>query len=202
MKSPGFALHGWQELRRQIAVLFCLIGVVACSGGDPEVPGSPVDFKATEQPSILLITLDTTRADHLEPYGAEDVETPSLSRLADDGIVFEHAVATSPVTAPAHASLLTGLYPPRHGVRNNSTHYLSEDVSTLAELLSEAGYRTAAFVSTVILERRYGLDQGFEVYDDDIRSSAAGNERRMTVERPAGTTADRAPAEYRYRPAG
>jgi len=192
MKSLGFALHGWQELRRQIAVLFCLSAAVACSRGTPEGPGSTIDFRATGRPSILLITLDTTRADHLEPYGAGNVETPSLSRLADDGIVFEHAVATSPVTAPAHASLLTGLYPPRHGVRNNSTHYLSKDVSTLAELLSEAGYRTAAFVSTVILERRYGLDQGFEVYDDDIRSSAAGNERRMTVERPAGTTADRA----------
>jgi arylsulfatase A-like enzyme/Tfp pilus assembly protein PilF len=144
------------------------------------------------RPSILLITLDTTRADHLEPYGAENVETPALARLADNGVVFEHAVATTPVTAPSHASLLTGLYPPRHGVRNNSTHYLPEEVPTLAEWLSEAGYRTAAFVSTVILERRYGLDQGFEVYDDEIRSSAAGQERRMTVERPAGATADRA----------
>jgi arylsulfatase A-like enzyme len=139
-----------------------------------------------------LITLDTTRADHLEPYGAENVETPALARLADNGVVFEHAIATAPVTAPAHASLLTGLYPLRHGVRDNSTHYLPEDIPTLAEWLSEAGYRTAAFVSTVILERRYGLDQGFEVYDDDIRSSSASHERRMTVERPAAATADRA----------
>jgi choline-sulfatase len=106
--------------------------------------------------------------------------------------VFEHAVAASPVTAPAHASLLTGLYPPRHGIRNNSTHYLSEEIPTLAEWLSEAGYRTAAFVSTVILEARYGLDQGFDVYDDDIRSEVNSGERRMTVERPAGATTDRA----------
>jgi len=172
--------------------ILCLVGLVACSRGEPGAPGSTIDFMATEQPSILLITLDTTRADHLEPYGADNVETPALSRLADTGIVFEHAVATSPVTAPAHASLLTGLYPPRHGVRDNSTHYLPEEVPTLAELLSGAGYRTAAFVSTVILERRYGLDQGFQVYDDEIRSSAATDERRMTVERRAGTTADRA----------
>jgi arylsulfatase A-like enzyme/tetratricopeptide (TPR) repeat protein len=144
------------------------------------------------RPFVLLITLDTTRADHLEPYGAEDVETPALSRLADNGIVFERAFATAPVTAPAHASLLTGLYPQRHGVLNNSTHYLPEEIPTLAEKLSEAGYRTAAFVSTVILERRYGLNQGFAVYDDDIRSSAASDERRMTVERPAGITTDRA----------
>ncbi len=192
MNSLGFALHDWQQLRCQIAVAFCLVATFACSRGIPEDPGAAVDFTAAGRPSILLITLDTTRADHLEPYGASNVETPALSRLADNGIVFEHAVATSPVTAPAHASLLTGLYPPRHGVRNNSTHYLPEDVPTLAEWLSAAGYRTAAFVSTVILERRYGLDQGFEVYDDEIRSSAASDERRMTVERRAGTTADRA----------
>jgi len=170
----------------------CVVGLAACSGGEPEAPGSTIGFTNTDRPSILLITLDTTRADHLEPYGAEDVETPTLSSLAANGVVFEHAVATAPVTAPAHASMLTGLYPPRHGVRDNSTHYLPADVPTLAEWLSGAGYRTAAFVSTVILERRYGLDQGFEVYDDEIRSSAAGPERRMTVERPAGTTTDRA----------
>ncbi|MCG6948538.1 MAG: sulfatase-like hydrolase/transferase [Acidobacteria bacterium] len=173
------------------AVLY-LICWVACSPRDAERPELALDFDATNRPSVLLITLDTTRADHLEPYGVEDVETPALSRLAAEGVVFEHAMATSPVTAPAHASLLTGLYPPHHGVRNNSTHYLPEEIPTLAEWLSEAGYRTAAFVSTVILEARYGLDQGFGVYDDEIRSAVAGDERRMTVERPAGATTDRA----------
>jgi arylsulfatase A-like enzyme/Flp pilus assembly protein TadD len=143
-------------------------------------------------PSFLLITLDTTRADHLEPYGAENVETPALSELAENGIVFEHAFATAPVTAPTHASLLTGLYPPRHGVRNNLTHHLREEIPTLAEWLSTAGYRTAAFVSAAVLERRYGLDQGFDVYDDRIRSSTTNLERRMTNERPAGATTDRA----------
>ena len=170
----------------------CLIGVVTCPQGEPEGAGTTVDLKATERPSVLLITLDTTRADHLGPYWADNVETPALSRLADNGIVFEHAVATTPVTAPAHASLLTGLHPPHHGVRNNSTHYLPEDLPTLAERLSETGYRNAAFVSTVILKHRYGLEQGFKVYDNEIRSSATGDERRMTVERPAGATTDRA----------
>ncbi len=102
-----------------------------------------------------------------------NVETPALSGLADQGIVFEHAVATAPVTGPTHASLLTGLYPRRHGVRNNLTHYLAEDIPTLAEWLSAAGYRTAAFVSAVMLEGRYGFDQGFDVYDDDLRSASA-----------------------------
>jgi choline-sulfatase len=192
MNSQNAILHGRRQWRWLLVVALCIAVAGACSQGDPTAESDRGGLVPKGHPSILLITLDTTRADHLEPYGAGNVDTPSLSRLADNGVVFEHAVATSPVTAPAHASLLTGLYPPRHGVRNNSTHYLPEDVSTLAELLSEAGYRTAAFVSTVILERRYGLDQGFEVYDDDIRSSVAGDERRMTVERPAGTTADRA----------
>jgi arylsulfatase A-like enzyme/Tfp pilus assembly protein PilF len=177
--------------RTTLAALW-LIAAVACSPGEPEGPGTPLDIMATDRPSVLLLTLDTTRADHLEPYGAEDVETPALARLAAEGIVFEHAVATTPLTAPSHASMLTGLYPPRHGVRNNVTHYLSENVPTLAEWLSTAGHRTAAFVSAVVLERHYGLDQGFEVYDDQVRSSAAGNERRMTNERPAGATTDQA----------
>ena len=107
-----------------MAAALCLIGAVACSQGEPEGPGDAVGFMTTDRPSFLLITLDTTRADHLEPYGAENVETPALSELAENGIVFEHAFATAPVTAPTHASLLTGLYPPRHGVRNNLTHHL------------------------------------------------------------------------------
>ena len=129
-----------------IASALCLTGAIACSRGDQESPGATADLRQVDRPSVLLITLDTTRADRLEPYGTEDVETPALSRLAREGIVFEHAVATSPVTAPSHASLLTGLYPPRHGVRNNSTHYLPGHIPTLAEWLSEAGYRTAAFL--------------------------------------------------------
>jgi len=154
--------------------------------------GDTNDFVTPHRPSILLITLDTTRADHLEPYGAENVETPALSALAEQGIVFEHAVATAPVTGPAHASLLTGLHPRRHGVRQNLTHYLPEDVPTLAEWLSVAGYRSAAFVSAVVLEGRYGFDQGFEVYDDDLRSEVTRGITPTLTERPAAATADRA----------
>jgi arylsulfatase A-like enzyme/Flp pilus assembly protein TadD len=141
---------------------------------------------------MLLITLDTTRADHLQPYDARDAETPALQALADDGVVFEHAFATAPTTAPAHASLLTGLYPPRHGLRNNLTHHLADEIPTVVEWLSADGYRTAAFVSAIVLERRYGLDQGFEVYEDEIRSAAADRQTRMATERSAEATAGRA----------
>jgi len=174
------------------ATLLCLAGVVACSQGDPTGVGDTKDFVTPHRPSVFLITLDTTRADHIGPYGADNVETPALSELAEQGIVFEHAVATAPVTGPAHASLLTGLHPRRHGVRNNLTHHLPEDVPTLAEWLSVAGYRTAAFVSAVVLEGRYGFDQGFEVYDDDLRSEVTNRITPMLTERPAAATADRA----------
>jgi choline-sulfatase len=170
----------------------CLAVLAACSQGDPKAVSESGGFVPKGRPSILLITLDTTRADHLEPYGATNVETPALSGLADRGIVFENAVATAPVTGPTHASLLTGLYPRRHGVRNNLTHHLSEDVPTLAEWLSATGYQTAAFVSAVVLEGRYGFDQGFELYDDDLKANSTSRQLRRITERPADVTAERA----------
>jgi len=164
-----------------------LLGLFACSQGDPGAVDESGGFTPSGRPSILLITLDTTRADHLEPYGANDVETPALSGLADQGIVFEHAVATAPVTGPTHASLLTGLYPRRHGVRNNLTHHLPESIPTLAELLSAAGYRTAAFVSAVVLEGRYGFEPYFlwvHFYDPHLPYSPPSPWAERFRERP------------------
>ncbi|HSN57634.1 MAG TPA: alkaline phosphatase family protein, partial [Candidatus Sulfomarinibacteraceae bacterium] len=97
---------------RLAIALAMLAAAFACSRTDS---GPALPSPAAEPPSFLLITLDTTRPDRLEPYGAVDVETPALAALARDGVVFDHAVATTPITAPSHASLLTGLYPPRHG---------------------------------------------------------------------------------------
>jgi choline-sulfatase len=178
-------------MKFRLAIL-CLGALAACSQGDPTAVSEDAGFVPGGRPSILLITLDTTRADHLEPYGADDVETPALSALADRGIVFEHAVATAPVTGPTHASLLTGLYPRRHGVRNNLTHHLPESIPTLAEGLTAAGYRTAAFVSAVVLEGRYGFDQGFEIYDDDLKATSVRRQTPRITERSADVTADRA----------
>ncbi len=161
--------------------------LTACAAPEPEPEPKP------PAPSFLLVTLDTTRADHLEPYGADGVETPVLQSLAQGGVVFERAYAVTPVTLPSHASLFTGLDPPSHGVRNNGIHSLGSSTTTLAEVLLGEGYRTAAFVSAAVLERRYGLDQGFEVYDDDL---AAGRPKapRMVAERPAEVTVDAAHA--------
>jgi arylsulfatase A-like enzyme/lipopolysaccharide biosynthesis regulator YciM len=115
---------------------------------------------------VLLVTLDTTRADRLGCYGYAPAKTRHLDRLAAEGTRFETAIAPAPITLPSHSSLFTGLYPFEHGVRNNGNFYLAERFETLATRLKARGYHTGAFVSTFILDRRYGLDRGFDVYDD------------------------------------
>jgi len=122
--------------------------------------------RAPSQVSLLLITLDTTRADHLGTYGLSGAKTPHLDRLAAEGIRYEHAYSPAPITLPAHASLMTGLYPFEHGVRDNGTFRLSEGAVTLAEILQRRGYRTGAAVGAFVLDRRFGLAQGFDHYDD------------------------------------
>jgi len=122
--------------------------------------------------NVLLITLDTTRADHLGCYGYARARTRHLDNLAADGARFEHAYSPAPITLPAHASILTGLYPFAHGVRNNGNFYLADRFETLATILKKRGYRTAAFVSAFILDRRYGLARGFETYDDRMEGES------------------------------
>ncbi|MEM1201888.1 MAG: tetratricopeptide repeat protein [Acidobacteriota bacterium] len=165
---------------------WAVVGLRRPAGGQPGAGGLGKDLPRGDR-SILLITVDTTRADRLEPYGATDIETPVMARLASEGVVFERAYAVAPITLVAHTSILTGLYPPQHGVRNNGTHYVPAELDTLAEKLDRRGYRTAAFVSASVLEKRYGLTQGFEVYDDDL---STGRERhpRMVPDRPAEAT--------------
>jgi len=118
--------------------------------------------------NVVFITVDTLRADHVGTYGYESAHTPHIDALAESGVVFEQAISPVPVTLPAHASLFTGLFPPTHGVRDNTYFRLDDDASTLAELLKAEGYQTAAFVGAFVLDHSFGLDQGFDVYDDDM----------------------------------
>jgi choline-sulfatase len=122
--------------------------------------------------SIVLITIDTLRADRVNAQ-----TTPALAALEREAAVFDDAVTVAPLTLPAHASLLTGVYPPRHRVRDNELFTLPQDVPTLPTQLKQRGYATAAFVSAVVLDHRYGLNRGFDLYDDEIegpeRSGAA-----------------------------
>jgi choline-sulfatase len=120
------------------------------------------------KPNILIITMDTTRADHLSCYGYKKTATSNLDRLAREGVLFETAYSTQPVTLPSHSSIMTGCYPFHHGVRDNGIYQLSQDATTLAEILSAEGYLTTAFPGSYILNRIFGLSQGFEYYNDQF----------------------------------
>jgi arylsulfatase A-like enzyme len=135
--------------------------------------------------NVLLITLDTTRADHLSAYGYEKLATPTINSLLDHGVRFDHAVTSVPVTLPAHATILTGLDPYRHGVRNNGNYRLPMEQTTLAEVLREYGYETAAFVASFVLDARFGLDQGFDVYDFEVSDEGRRGPQSLTSERGA-----------------
>ena len=119
--------------------------------------------------SVLLITLDTTRADHLGCYGGP-AETPALDRLAREGALFEQASAVAPVTLPTHTSILTGLTPPTHGVRGNGVYALSAEPALLPDRLRREGYQTAAVLAATVLDRKHGLARGFDRYEDDRAS--------------------------------
>lgn len=138
--------------------------------------------------NILLLTLDTTRADHLGCYGYREARTPNLDRLAREGVRFASAYCPAPLTLPSHTTILTGLEPFRHGVRNNG-HYLPAEVKTVTETLKARGYRTAAFVSSFSVDSRFGLDRGFEVYDDTFQADLPF--KTMNAERRAADTFSR-----------
>src|SRR5262245_54783871 len=106
-----------------------------------------VASSAAARPNVLLVTLDTTRADRLGAYGAPDGATPAFDRLAATGTLFERAFTSAPLTLAAHATILTGREPPEHGLRVNGEGHLPDDIPTLATLLQEQGYRTGAFVA-------------------------------------------------------
>ena len=127
---------------------------------------------------VLIVTLDTTRADRLPVYGYTRVVTPALDRLSRQGTVFEQAVSVAPLTLPAHCSLFTGLFPIHHHVRDNADRPLEGDSITLAEGLRTKGFRTAAFVGAAVLAHGRGLARGFDVYSDGQRQSAEVNPRR------------------------
>jgi len=132
-------------------------------------PGSGAGALSGDAPlagyNLLLITLDTLRADHLGAYGYDGVETPNIDRLAAEGVRFERVTTTVPVTLPAHASIMTGLNPFEHGVRNNGSFVLGSDAVTLAEALRGHGYATAGFIGAVVLEAQFGMAQGFDHFN-------------------------------------
>lgn len=173
-----------KKISRSPAVLLLSLVLPLAGCGEGKGPAAPT-------PNLLLVTLDTVRADRLGCYGYGLAETPRLDHLAAEGLRFARASTPAPLTLPSHASLLSGLLPPRHGLRNNGAGAFPEGTVTLATLLSGAGYRTGAFVGAFVLDRRFGLSRGFEVYDDEIeRTPGAGVV--LEAERPGQQVVDRA----------
>jgi arylsulfatase A-like enzyme/Tfp pilus assembly protein PilF len=162
---PSFA-------RLRCAVLAAAVAMAlvsfSCSRQGPPAPAAP-------PLSLIVVTVDTLRADH-----GDERRMPALHRLRQQAIGFDQAVSVGPVTLPAHASLLTGLYPPRHGVRDNTIFTLAPEVPSFTAALKARGFATAAFVSAMVLDARYGLDRGFDVYGDV--------DEAVQVERDAATT--------------
>ena len=165
------------------ALAFVLCAPAACSRAAP--PRSAPGF------NVLLITIDTLRADALGAYGNQSAATPVIDRLAQSGVRFRSAHAHSVVTLPSHASILSGLYPFHHGVRENAGFRFPPATDTLATLLKARGYRTGAFVSAFPLDTRFGLSHGFDVYDDRYGKSQERTAFRMP-ERPGAETVRRA----------
>ncbi len=152
--------------KTSILLAVSLVLLSRCGGKGGKVTPNP-------QSNVLLITLDTTRADRLGCSGYAAARTPNLDGLAESGVRFENAYSPVPLTLPAHCTILSGLYPLAHKVRNNGNYSLPGQVATLAEMLGRRGYQTSAFVSSFVLDSRFGLDRGFSVYDDDFASGGA-----------------------------
>lgn len=152
-------------LLERIALGLAAFGAASCGASAPRAP------------NLLVVSIDTTRADRLGCYGRVDAGTPNLDALAERGVRFENAYTPVPVTLPAHTTLLTGTSPRHHGVRDNGRFVVDPALTTLAEVLGARGWRTGATVAAYPLFAEYGLDQGFEFYDDNVRGPNGKNER-------------------------
>jgi len=138
------------------------------------------------RPNLVLVSIDTLRADHLTAYGYERSTSPEISRLARQGILFERAFSQSPKTATSHMSLFTGLYPPAHRVANwgeRRVRRLSDDVPTLATLLVRAGYRTEAYTNGGNVSARLGFGQGFDSYQEDRGAESVFDSAQRALDR-------------------
>ena len=162
-----------------------LAGIVAIGGAWlARRAGAPrIESKICSGCNLLLVTIDTLRSDRLHAFGGPEGLTPNLDRLADEGFRFTRTYASAPLTLPSHASILTATSPPVHGLRANGLFRLGPSIPTLATVLKDDGYRTGAFVGAFVLDARFGLDRGFDVYDDrygerHADDPAEGAERR------------------------
>ncbi len=148
----------------------CIAAFVFLTGGKSRL------HKGAEGFNLLVITLDTTRADRLGAYGCAEAKTANLDRLAREGIKFENCYAPTPLTFPSHCTIFTGEYPLAHRCRNNASFFLDKNRVTLAEVMKENGFYTYAAIASFVLLSKFGLNQGFDLYDDSLRIDEIVNE--------------------------
>ena len=164
-------MQAWRKVRGAILAAVTVVGCLlfALKGFPPDLIPTRVDPLAPgvrpRDLNLLVITLDTTRADAIGTYGGRAI-TPTLDQLASSGVAFLQASTVAPLTLPAHCSLFTALFPPGHQVRGNGQIALASRFVTLAERLNASGFQTGAFVSSFVLDHAWGLNQGFDVYRD------------------------------------
>ena len=180
-------------MRRSIVAILTSAGLFALA--------QPIPAQAPSGPNILLITIDTLRADRLGSYGYARARTPTLDALAASGVRFADATAHAPLTYPSHVSILTGRYPGSYGVRLNGMDPLPASAVTLAERLKAAGYRTGAVLGSVVLDQAYGLAQGFDDYDDGIVAEPKATVAMAELQRTAGQVTAAAAAWISAQPA-
>ncbi|MCA9752388.1 MAG: sulfatase-like hydrolase/transferase [Gemmatimonadetes bacterium] len=169
-------------MKRRPGLWLLVLALAGCDAG-PRTPAHNPPGERSGAPDVWLITLDTFRADRAGAYGNPQGLTPSLDRLMRGGLIAANAYAPVPLTAPSHATILTGLIPPHHGVRDNGSYPLAPDHPRLSTLLAEEGFSTGAFVAALPLVSRFGFAVGFDEFDESLRSSANGSE--FYAERPA-----------------
>ena len=148
------------RLNRPVLFLACIFVLTVLTGCDDK-----------PQWNVVIVTFDTTRADHLGAYGDENAMTPVVDQLARDGVLFERAAAPVPITLPSHSTIMTGKVPFTHGIRDNGLFILDEDQITLAEILSDAGYQTGAAIASFPVTSQFGIAQGFDFFEEHITTS-------------------------------
>ncbi len=169
-----------------LLVPLVLAGAACGDGGRSADAWQRLEHGAATGYNLVLVTLDTVRRDRLGCYGCETAETAAFDSLTEHGVQFDDAVTPVPLTLPSHATMLTGLIPPRHGIRNNGSYRLAPEYTTLAETLREQQYDTAAFIGAFVLDQRFGLNQGFELYDFSVSPGAGSGGGIEALVRSAG----------------
>ncbi len=173
------------KVNRAVFPVWVALLLLSCSG------------PAGDRPNVVLITLDTTRSDFLSCYGSELVQTPHIDSVAHHGVLFTRAHTTVPLTLPAHSSIMTGLYPPGHGVRNNGSYRLSDSIPSMAGVATAEGYSTCAVIGAFVLHSQFGIGNGFQIYDDNISGEGESQPGFEYLERTADVVTDAAISHVR-----